>query len=65
MSFDPHRYVAPERVHLPDRRWPERALTVVTLLYPAVLFCVVAGGVVYAIVSVYSHYLNLLTKMAE
>jgi 2-isopropylmalate synthase len=26
MSFDPNRYVAPERVHLPDRRWPERAL---------------------------------------
>ncbi|MGC4095400.1 MAG: 2-isopropylmalate synthase [Polyangiaceae bacterium] len=27
MSFDPHRYVAPERVHLPDRTWPERSLT--------------------------------------
>ena len=27
MSFDPRRYVAPERVHLPDRRWPERSLT--------------------------------------
>jgi 2-isopropylmalate synthase len=27
MSFDPQRYKAPERVHLPDRRWPERALT--------------------------------------
>lgn len=27
MSFEPQRYVAPERVHLPDRRWPERALT--------------------------------------
>jgi 2-isopropylmalate synthase len=26
MSFDPSRYRAPERVHLPDRRWPERAL---------------------------------------
>jgi 2-isopropylmalate synthase len=28
MSFNPNRYVAPERVHLPDRRWPERALSV-------------------------------------
>ena len=27
MSFDPRRYVAPERVNLPDRRWPERSLT--------------------------------------
>ncbi len=27
MSFDQKRYQAPERVHLPDRRWPERALT--------------------------------------
>ena len=26
MSFDPHRYRAPERVNLPDRRWPNRAL---------------------------------------
>ncbi|MFZ5895712.1 MAG: 2-isopropylmalate synthase [Myxococcota bacterium] len=24
MPFAPNRYVAPERVHLPDRRWPER-----------------------------------------
>jgi len=27
MSFDPKRYQAPLRVQLPDRRWPERALT--------------------------------------
>lgn len=26
MTFDPSRYRAPERVHLPDRRWPNRAL---------------------------------------
>jgi len=26
MSFDPSRYRAPERVNLPDRRWPNRAL---------------------------------------
>jgi len=26
MSFDPSRYRAPDRVHLPDRRWPNRAL---------------------------------------
>ena len=26
MSFDPSRYRAPERVQLPDRRWPNRAL---------------------------------------
>ena len=25
--FNPQRYQAPERVHLPDRRWPDRALT--------------------------------------
>lgn len=28
MSFNPNRYVAPTRVHLPDRRWPERELSV-------------------------------------
>jgi 2-isopropylmalate synthase len=27
MPFDPQRYQAPARVHLPDRRWPERALS--------------------------------------
>ena len=27
MPFNPQRYQAPPRVHLPDRRWPERALT--------------------------------------
>ena len=27
MPFNPQRYQAPARVHLPDRRWPERALT--------------------------------------
>jgi 2-isopropylmalate synthase len=27
MSFNHHRYQAPARVHLPDRKWPERALT--------------------------------------
>jgi len=27
MSFDQKRYEAPKRVHLPDRRWPDRALT--------------------------------------
>jgi 2-isopropylmalate synthase len=26
MSFDPSRYRAPDRVHLPDRRWPSREL---------------------------------------
>jgi len=26
MSFDPSRYRAPERVNLPDRQWPNRAL---------------------------------------
>jgi len=26
MTFDPSRYRAPERVNLPDRRWPNRAL---------------------------------------
>ncbi|MEO8903178.1 MAG: 2-isopropylmalate synthase [Polyangiaceae bacterium] len=26
MSFDPSRYRAPARVHLPDRQWPNRAL---------------------------------------
>ena len=27
MPFNPQRYQAPARVHLPDRRWPERSLT--------------------------------------
>jgi len=27
MSFNPQRYEAPQRVNLPDRRWPDRALT--------------------------------------
>jgi 2-isopropylmalate synthase len=27
MPFNPQRYQAPDRVHLPDRCWPDRALT--------------------------------------
>ena len=27
MPFNPQRYTAPDRVHLPDRQWPDRALT--------------------------------------
>ena len=27
MPFNPQRYRAPERVNLPDRQWPDRALT--------------------------------------
>jgi len=43
----------------------DRALTATALLYPALLFMIVAGGVVYAVVSIYSGYLRMLTKMAE
>lgn len=40
------------------------ALTAATILYPIVVFLLVAGGVVYFVVSVYSGYLNMIMKMS-
>lgn len=40
-----------------------RALTVVTLLYPALLFLLVAGTVAYQAIQIYSGYLNMLGKL--
>jgi type II secretory pathway component PulF len=42
-----------------------RSLAFATLLYPAVVFLIVAGGVVYFVVSLYAGYLRMITKMAE
>ncbi len=42
-----------------------RALTLTTILYPALLFLVVAGAVVYAVITMYAGYLKMLTKLAE
>ncbi|HVU32989.1 MAG TPA: type II secretion system F family protein [Opitutaceae bacterium] len=42
-----------------------RALTLATMLYPALMFLVVAGGVVYFVISIYSGYLTMLTKLAQ
>jgi type II secretory pathway component PulF len=42
-----------------------RALTLATLIYPTLLFLIVAGGVVYFVVSLYSGYLKMLTKLAS
>ena len=42
-----------------------RSLTVATMLYPALMFVVVAGAVVYAVLSFYAGYLKMVMKMAE
>jgi len=42
-----------------------RALTIATMLYPAVLFLTVAAMVVYGVLSFYAGYLRMLTKLAE
>jgi general secretion pathway protein F/type IV pilus assembly protein PilC len=42
-----------------------RALAFATLLYPALMFLVVAGGVVYFVFSIYGGYLKMLMKMTE
>ncbi len=42
-----------------------RALTVVTLLYPALLFVLVAVTVAYQAIKIYSGYLNMLGKLGE
>ena len=40
------------------------ALTAATILYPIVVFLLVAGGVVYFVVSLYAGYLNMITKLS-
>jgi type II secretory pathway component PulF len=47
------------------QRHAEHALTFATILYPAVLFCTVAGGIIYAVVSFYGNYLKMLTKLGD
>jgi type II secretory pathway component PulF len=42
-----------------------RALTLATLIYPALMFLIVAGGVAYFVITLYAGYLKMLTKMAE
>jgi type II secretory pathway component PulF len=42
-----------------------RSLTLATFIYPALMFFVVAGGVVYFIITTYAGYLKMLTKLAE
>ena len=42
-----------------------RALTVATILYPVLLFVLVAGAVVAFIVSFYAHYLEAVVKLAQ
>lgn len=41
-----------------------RALALATLLYPALVFLIIAAGVVYFVVSFYAGYLNMISKMA-
>jgi type II secretory pathway component PulF len=43
----------------------DKALTVATFLYPALLFALVAGAVIYFVVSLYTHYLDAVMKMAQ
>ena len=42
-----------------------RALNLAAMLYPALLFLIVAGAVAYAVLSFYAGYLGMLGKMAE
>ena len=42
-----------------------RALTLTMMVYPALMFLVVAGGVAYAVVSIYGSYLKMVMKLAQ
>jgi type II secretory pathway component PulF len=42
-----------------------RALAFATVLYPSFMFLVVAGGVAYFVISIYTGYLKMLGKLAE
>jgi type II secretory pathway component PulF len=42
-----------------------RCLTVATFIYPALMFLVVAGAVVYFVITIYAGYLKMLTGLAE
>jgi len=42
-----------------------RALTLSTMFYPAVMFLVVAGAVGYFVITLYSGYLKMLTDLAD
>jgi type II secretory pathway component PulF len=42
-----------------------RALTLAALLYPALVFLLVAAAVVYGVLSFYAGYLKMVTKLAE
>jgi len=41
-----------------------RALAIATLIYPSLMFLVVAAGVVYFVISIYSGYLKMLGKLS-
>lgn len=42
-----------------------RALTLATMVYPGLLFLVVAAGVAYFVISIYGGYLKMLTDLAK
>jgi general secretion pathway protein F/type IV pilus assembly protein PilC len=42
-----------------------RALTIVTLLYPSLMFLAVAGMVVYYVITIYAGYLKMLSDLAK
>lgn len=42
-----------------------RALTLVTLVYPALAFLIVAGCVTYGVVNIYAGYLKMITSMGS
>jgi type II secretory pathway component PulF len=42
-----------------------RALGVATVIYPMLMFLIVAAGIAYFVISIYAGYLNALGKLAE
>jgi type II secretory pathway component PulF len=42
-----------------------RALTLATMIYPSLMFLVVAGGVAYFVISIYAGYLKMLGDLAR
>ncbi|MGH7955409.1 MAG: type II secretion system F family protein [Opitutaceae bacterium] len=42
-----------------------RALALATIMYPMLMFLIVAAGVVYFVISIYAGYLKMLGKLAE
>ncbi len=53
------------RLAAQNQEQAQRALTLATMVYPGLMFLVVAAGVAYFVISIYGGYLKMLTDLAS